>query len=192
MANFVEEGKGEAEEMRKYLIGLLVNNRYGVLTRIASMFARRGFNIESLAVGETENKAISRMTIAINGTDHDRDQLIRQLRKLHDVIHVSEMYPDSSVKRELVIMKINTDQGKRQEIMDAVNAFRSKIVDYSKRSITVEITGEGTKLEAFIELMKEYGIMEICRTGLVAMGRGDDCLTNRSVRDDDREIEEED
>ena len=76
--------------------------------------------------------------------------------------------------------------------MDAVNAFRSKIVDYSKRSITVEITGEGTKLEAFIELMKEYGIMEICRTGLVAMGRGDDCLTNRSVRDDDREIEEED
>ena len=192
MANLVEEGKGEAEEMRKYLIGLLVNNRYGVLTRIASMFARRGFNIESLAVGETENKAISRMTIAINGTDHDRDQLIRQLRKLHDVIHVSEMYPDSSVKRELVIMKINTDQGKRQEIMDAVNAFRSKIVDYSKRSITVEITGEGTKLEAFIELMKEYGIMEICRTGLVAMGRGDDCLTNRSVRDDDREIEEED
>ncbi len=187
----VYEEKGEAKEMRKYLIGLLVNNRYGVLTRIASMFARRGFNIESLAVGETENKAISRMTIAINGTDHDRDQLIRQLRKLHDVIHVSEMYPDSSVKRELVIMKINTDQGKRQEIMDAVNAFRSKIVDYSKRSITVEITGEGTKLEAFIELMKEYGIMEICRTGLVAMGRGDDCLTNRSVRDDDREITEE-
>ena len=173
-------------EEKKYLIGLLVNNRYGVLTRISSLFSRRGFNIESLAVGETDNRSVSRMTIAISGTDHDRDQIIRQLRKLHDVMHVSEMYPNSSVKRELVLLKVSTDQGKRQEIMDAVNAFRSKVVDYSKRSITLELTGEGSKLEAFIDLMREYGILEICRTGLVSMGRGDDCLVNRGERDQEQ------
>ena len=171
-------------EERKYMIGLLVNNKYGVLTRISSLFSRRGFNIESLAVGETDNRSISRMTICVVGTEHDRDQILRQLRKLHDVIHVSEMYPKTSVKRELVIMKVVTDQGKRQEIMDAANAFRSKIVDYSRHSITLELTGEGSKLEAFIDLMKEFGILEICRTGLVALGRGDDCLVNRSEKDD--------
>ena len=172
-------------EERKYLIGVLVNNKYGVLSRISSLFSRRGFNIDSLAVGETDNREISRMTICVVGTEHDRDQILRQIRKLHDVIHVSEMYPNSSVKRELVLVKVATDQGRRQEIMDAANAFRSKIVDYSLSSITLELTGEGSKLEAFIDLMKEFGILEISRTGLVAMGRGEDILVNRSEKDDE-------
>jgi acetolactate synthase-1/3 small subunit len=169
--------------MKKYMIGLLVNNQYGVLSRISALFARRGFNIDSLAVGETDNRNISRMTITITGTEHDRDQLIKQLGKLHDVLYIKEMKAGESVCRELVILKVSADKTNRQEIMDAANVFRNKIIDYSPRSITLEITGESGKLDAFIELMKEYGILEMCRTGIVSLKRGDECLADTAGLD---------
>ena len=169
--------------MNKYKIGLLVNNKYGVLTRIASLFARRGYNIDTLTVGETDNPAISRMTIMITGNDHDRDQIIKQLGNLHDVLYVKEMVTGESVCRELVLLKVAANRTNRQEIMDAANVFRNKIIDYSPRSITMEMTGESSKLDAFIELMKEYGILEMGRTGVVSLKRGDECLdgTNASA-----------
>lgn len=162
--------------MEKYMIGLLVNNKYGVLSRISSLFAKRGFNIDSLAVGETDNRDISRMTITITGNGHDRDQIIKQLAKLHDVLHVGEMKIGESVCRELVLLKVAADKTNRQEIMDAANVFRNKVIDYSPRAITLELTGESGKLEAFVELMKEYGILELCRTGIVSLKRGEECL----------------
>ena len=165
--------------MKKYMIGLLVTNKYGVLTRIASLFARRGYNIDTLTVGETVNPQVSRMTIMITGNDHDRDQMIKQLRKLHDVHFVKEMVAEKSVCRELVLLKVATDRSNRQEIIDAANVFRNKIIDYSTDAITMELTGETKKLDAFIELMKEYGILELGRTGVVSLKRGDECLNKQ-------------
>ena len=162
--------------MNKYIIGLLVNNKYSVLTRISSLFARRGYNIDSLTVGVTNNPEISRMTITLTGDDHDRDQVIKQLDKLHDVLFVKEMNHDESVFRELVLLKVATTKANRQEIIDAANVFRNKIIDYSPQAITMELTGEGRKLDAFIELMSEYGILELGRTGIVSLKRGDKCL----------------
>ena len=137
--------------MKKYMIGLLVTNKYGVLTRIASLFARRGYNIDTLTVGETVNPQVSRMTIMITGNDHDRDQMIKQLRKLHDVHFVKEMVAEKSVCRELVLLKVATDRSNRPEIIDAANVFRNKIIDYSTDAITMELTGETKKLDAFID-----------------------------------------
>lgn len=168
--------------MKKYMIGLLVTNKYGVLTRIASLFARRGYNIDTLTVGETVNPQVSRMTIMITGNDHDRDQMIKQLRKLHDVHFVKEMVAEKSVCRELVPLKVATDRSNRQEIIDAANVFRNKIIDYSTDAITMELTGETKKLDAFIELMKEYGILELGRTGVVSLKRGDECLDGTNSR----------
>ena len=168
--------------MKKYMIGLIVNNKYGVLTRIASLIARRGYNIDTLTVGETVDPSISRMTIMITGTDHDRDQLVKQLRKLHDVHYAKEMIREASVSRELVLLKVATNKNNRQEIIDAVNVFRNKIIDYSPEAVTIEITGESTKLDAFIELMKPFGILELGRTGVVSLKRGSDCLDGTTVK----------
>ena len=162
--------------MKKFIIGLIVLNQSGVLTRISGMFARRGFNIDSLVVGETEDPKFSRITITMTGEDYDRDQIIKQLNKLHDVYEVQEMSPESIVSRELIIIKVAATSETRQEIMNAANVFRNKIIDFSRESLCIEMTGEGTKLDAFIELMKHYGIIELCRTGIVSMNRGLQCL----------------
>ena len=162
--------------MQKFIISLLVSNQFGVLTRVSGMFARRGFNIDSLTVGVTENPDYSRMTVTMTGDYYARDQIIQQLRKLHDVKEVMEMDPANSVSRELILIKVATASETRQEIMDAVNVFRSKIIDYSASSVCMEITGEPAKLDAFVELMRPYGIIEMCRTGLVSMERGNTCL----------------
>lgn len=164
--------------MKKYTIGMLVSNQFGVLTRISGMFARRGFNIDSLVVGVTEDPARSRMTITMMGEDADRDQIIRQLEKLHDVYVVREMEPATIVSRELIMIKVAATSATRQEIIDAVNVFRNKIIDYTPESLCIELTGEASKIEAFIELMKNYGIIEMCRTGLVALDRGTKSLGN--------------
>ncbi len=168
--------------MKRYMIGLLVNNKYGVLTRIASLIARRGYNIDTLTVGETVDPSISRMTIMITGTDHDRDQVIKHLRKLHDVHFVKEMVRSASVCWELVLLKVAANKITRQEIIDAVNVFRNKIIDYSAESITIEVTRETTKLDAFINLMKPYGILEIGRTGIVSLKRGQECLDGTDLK----------
>ena len=158
--------------MKKYIIGMLVSNQSGVLTRISGMFGRRGFNINSLAVCETENPEFSRMTISMIGEDYDRDQSIKQLQKMHDVYEIKEMDPKKIVSRELALIKVKADKKNRQEIMDAVNVFRSKIIDYTPNSMCIEMTGETDKIEAFIKLVKPYGIIELCRTGVVSLDRG--------------------
>ena len=135
--------------MEKYVFSILVSNRFGVLTRVSSMFTRRGFNIDTLTVGETESPEFSRITISMRGDEYSKTQIIKQLSKLHDV---------------------------KQDILAAVDVFRSKIVDYSPDALCIEITGESSKINAFIELVKPFGIMEICRTGIVALERGSNCL----------------
>ena len=158
--------------MNKYTIGLLVKNRYGVLSRISSMFSRRGFNIDSLTVGETADSTVSRMTITLTGNSHDRDQIVKQLAKLHDVITVSDMSGGEVVSRELVIIKVRADHETRQEIMNAANVFRANVVDYSPLSMMLEITGSEEKINALVAILKDYGLIEIARTGIVAVERG--------------------
>ncbi|MDE5582118.1 MAG: acetolactate synthase small subunit [Ruminococcus sp.] len=161
---------------KQYIIGVIVSNISGVLSRVSGMFTRRGFNIDSLTVGETESGEFSRITIAFHGDHEIRDRIIRQLDKLHDVKEVEILDRHETVTRELLLIKVRNQPDTRQDIMTAVEIFRSKIVDYSPSSLTVELTGETTKIDAFIELVKPYGIMEMCRTGIVALERGDKCL----------------
>ena len=162
--------------MTKYVFGILVANKFGVLTRVSSMFTRRGFNIDTLTVGETQSPEFSRITISMMGDEYSKTQIIKQLDKLHDVKQVEVMERDETVTRELLLIKIKNDSATRQDVLSAVDVFRTKIIDYSPDALCVEITGESSKINAFIELVKPYGIMEMCRTGLVALERGGNCL----------------
>ena len=162
--------------MTKYVFGILVANKFGVLTRVSSMFTRRGFNIDTLTVGETQSPEFSRINISMMGDEYSKTQIIKQLDKLHDVKQVEVMERDETVTRELLLIKIKNDSATRQDVLSAVDVFRSKIIDYSPDALCVEITGESSKINAFIELVKPYGIMEMCRTGLVALERGGNCL----------------
>lgn len=162
--------------MEQYVIGVIVSNISGVLSRVSGMFTRRGFNIDSLTVSETESSGFSRMTISFHGNDDIKDRILRQLQKLHDVREVEVLDSKDTVIRELLLIKIRNKAEARQDIMTAVEIFRSKIVDYSPTSLTCELTGELSKIDAFIELIKPYGIMEMCRTGIVAIERGENCL----------------
>lgn len=161
---------------KQYIIGVIVSNLAGVLSRVSGMFTRRGFNIDSLTVSETESSEFSRITIAFHGEAEIKDRIIRQLDKLHDVKAVEVLDRHETVTRELLLIKVRNNPETRQDIMTAVEIFRSKIVDYSPSSLTIELTGEVTKINAFIELVKPYGIMEMCRTGIVAIERGENCL----------------
>ena len=140
------------------------------------MFTRRGFNIDTLTVGETQSPEFSRITISMMGDEYSKTQIIKQLDKLHDAKQVEVMERDETVTRELLLIKIKNDSATRQDVLSAVDVFRSKIIDYSPDALCVEITGESSKINAFIELVKPYGIMEMCRTGLVALERGGNCL----------------
>ena len=164
--------------MEKYVFSILVSNKFGVLTRVSSMFTRRGFNIDTLTVGETESPEFSRITVSMMGDEYSKTQIMKQLGRLHDVKQVQIMEHDETVTSELLLIKIKNDSQTRQDIMSAVDVFRSKIVDYSPDALCIEITGESSKINAFIELVKPFGIMEICRTGLVALERGSRCLRN--------------
>ena len=163
-------------EDNKYIIAVLVANISGVLSRVSGMFTRRGFNIDSLTVGETESSGFSRITIAFHGDDDMKERILQQLQKLHDVREVEVLDTKDSVIRELLLIKVRNKSESRQDIMTAVEIFRSKIVDYSPTALVCELTGESTKIDAFIELLKPCGIMEMCRTGLVAIERGENCL----------------
>ncbi|MGN1195070.1 MAG: acetolactate synthase small subunit [Acutalibacteraceae bacterium] len=156
----------------KFVIAVYVDNKFGVLTRVTSMFTRRGFNIDTLTVGETENSKYSRITISMSGDGYARDQMINQLRKLHNVKKVEFLDRDESLSRELLLIKIKNDPTYRQDVLSAVDIFRSKIIDYSTEALCIEITGETSKINAFIEILKPYGIIEMCRTGVVALERG--------------------
>ena len=156
----------------KFVIAVYVENKFGVLTRVTSMFTRRGFNIDTLTVGETENPKYSRITISMSGDGYAREQMINQLRKLHNVKNVEYLDRDESLSRELLLIKIKNDPAYRQDVLSAVDIFRSKIIDYSTEALCIEITGETSKINAFIEILKPYGIIEMCRTGVVALERG--------------------
>ena len=158
--------------MNKFVIAVYVDNKFGVLTRVSSMFTRRGFNIDALTVGETESPEYSRITICMSGNGYARDQMINQLRKLYNVKKVELLEPDDSINRELMLIKVKNNPNNRQDIMTAVNIFRSKIIDYSSDALCIEITGESTKIDAFVEIMRAYDIIEMCRTGVVALERG--------------------
>lgn len=163
----------------QFILSILVSNHFGVLTRVSGLFSRRGFNIDALSVGETEDPNFSRMTIVSTGDEYIKDQIVKQLEKLHDVKYVEIMDARNTVVRELMIVKIRAQQGQRGELIEAVNVFRGKVVDFSPESISVEITGEQSKLDAFVEYVKPYGIMELCRTGATALGRGSSCLIKK-------------
>lgn len=161
--------------MKRFVIAVLVSNISGVLTRVSSMFTRRSFNIDSLTVGETESSEFSRITITFRGDDYVKEQILKQLYKLHDVKEAKVLENDT-VQRELLLIKVKNCPETRQDILAAVDIFRSKIIDYSTTSLCCELTGETTKINAFIELLKPFGIIEMCRTGLVALERGSNCL----------------
>ncbi len=156
----------------KHTISVLVENKFGVLARISTLFAARGFNIDSLAVGETENPDVSRMTIVVRGDDKILEQVEKQLNKLIDVIKVRDFLEVPRVERDLALIKVKVDKTTRSEILQIVDIFRANIVDVSPDSAIVEVTGDEDKLEALIKLLKPFGIKEMVRTGTVAIARG--------------------
>ena len=155
----------------KFVIAVYVDNKYGVLTRVTSMFTRRGFNIDALTVGETESPEYSRITISLSGDGYAREQLINQLRKLYNVKKV-DVLEDDSIKRELMLIKVSYASKNRADILAAVDVYRAKVIDYTSDEMCIEVTGDPTKIDAFIKLMIPFGIIEMCRTGIVALDRG--------------------
>ena len=164
--------------MERHVLLVLVRNSSGVLTRVSGLFARRGFNIDSLTVGRTENSEISRMTIALNGSEEVLEQFMKQLNKLEDVLRVLRLKPENSVYRELVLIKVKADSEQRAAINEVVRIFRSKIVDISPETLTIELTGDESKINAHIKLMEEYEIKELVRTGVCALERGSNDITD--------------
>ncbi len=156
----------------RHTISVLVENKFGVLARISTLFAARGFNIDSLAVGETDDPGMSRMTIVVKGDDSVLEQVTKQLNKLVDVIKVNDFNGVDYVERGLALIKINVNKSNRAEIMQIVGIFRTRIVDVSQDSMIVEITGDEEKIDAFIKMVVPYGIREVSRTGIVALARG--------------------
>jgi len=169
----------------KYTLSVLVENHPGVLSRVAGLFSRRGFNIDSLAVGVTEDPTISRMTIVVNGDDYIVEQVTKQLNKLIDVIKVKKLNPKEAVERELALIKVNANSQTRSDIIQITEIFRANIVDVSKETLTIEISGDEDKIEALIELLKQYGIREVVRTGLIAIERGNKVISKSKSEEDD-------
>ena len=157
---------------RKHILSILVENKPGVLTRIAGLFARRGFNIESLNVGPTDDPTISRFTLTVDGALHPIDQVTKQLHKLVNVLKIRDLEPDETVARELALFKISADGPSRAEVMQVCEIFRAKIVDVTKRSVIVEVTGTKDKIDAFEQMIRPFGLIEMARTGEIAIARG--------------------
>jgi len=156
----------------KHIISALVQNEPGVLAHISTLFAGRGFNIDSLAVGETEDTAVSRMTVVVEGDEQVLEQVVKQLRKVISVLKVQDFSGRDYVERDLMLIKINAPSGRRGEIIELVTLFRGRVVDVSASELMVELSGPEKKLEAFIALVRPFGIKELCRTGRVALARG--------------------
>jgi len=156
----------------KHVISALVQNEAGVLAHVAGLFAGRGFNIDSLAVGETDDPQLSRMTIVTEGDEQILEQIVKQLRKIITVIKVQDFSGRDYVERDLMLIKVNAPKGRRSEIIELVNLFRGRVVDVCQNELMIELSGPEKKIEAFIALMKPYGIKELCRTGRIALARG--------------------
>jgi acetolactate synthase I/III small subunit len=158
--------------MMKHTLAVLVQNKSGVLSRVAALFSRRGYNIDSLAVGVTEDPEVSRITIVVHGDDHVLEQVTKQLNKLVDVIKVTDFGGDDTVERELALIKVTADTDNRAEIIQIADIFRARIIDVAPKSMTVEVTGDEGKVEAIEKLLRQFGIKEMVRTGKIAMVRG--------------------
>lgn len=163
---------------QKHVLSVLVKNSSGVLSRVAGLFSRRGYNIDSLTVGRTEDKSLSRMTITLKGDNDVLEQVKKQLDKLEDVLKVIDIKANNSVVRELVLIKVKADAEKRASINEIVKIFRCKIIDVSVETLTIELTGDENKISALIKLMEEYGIEELVRTGASALERGERTINN--------------
>lgn len=155
-----------------HIISVMVENKAGVLAKISGLFSRRGFNIESLAVGPTDDEKISRITLEVNAEEHSIEQIIKQLYKLINVIKIQELDPSNIVERELVLIKVSADSKARPEILEIVSVFRANIVDVAKKSLMIEITGDSKKVGALEDLLRPFGILELVRTGKIACSRG--------------------
>ena len=159
--------------MRKQVLSLLVENNPGVTSHISGLFSRRGYNIDSLTVGETENPKYSRMTIVVTGDDDILEQIVKQITKLEDVRRVDVLEPSDSVTRELILVKIKAEPAQRQQVISITEIFRANIVDVAKDSLMIEITGSQSKLKAFLSLVEDYEILELVRTGITGLARGE-------------------
>ena len=158
--------------MSTHVLSLLVEDKPGLLTRVAGLFARRGFNIESLAVSITEDPTVSRMTIVVGGDERSLEQISKQLNKLIDVIKVTDYQDTPHLERDLALVKVTADKNTRSELIQICDIFRAKIVDVAVDSLIIEMTGDEEKIEALLRLLRPFGIKEVCRTGIVAMARG--------------------
>jgi acetolactate synthase-1/3 small subunit len=165
-----------------HTLSVLVENKPGVLARIAGLFSRRGFNIDSLAVGPTEHPEISRMTIAVNVEGNPLEQVTKQLNKLINVIKIVELEPATSVQRELLLVKVRADADSRSHVLETVQLFRAKVIDVSTDSVTIEATGSADKLDALLRMLEPFGVRELVQSGMVAIGRGPRSITDRSLR----------
>jgi len=163
--------------MQKRVYQLLVDNTSGVLSRIAGLFSRRGYNIESITAGVTADPRFTRITIVTSGDDEILEQIEKQVAKLVDILDIKELKPEESVYRELILIKVRATAEQRQSLVAVVESFRAKIVDFASESLVIELTGNQQKLEAFIALMDDYGILELARTGIAGLGRGVDNIT---------------
>ena len=157
---------------RRHILSILVENKPGVLARISGLFSRRGFNIDTLAVGPTDDERISRITLTVDGAKHPIDQVTKQLHKLVNVLKIRDLEPAETVARELALFKIAAEGESRGQVMQFAQIFRANVIDVSKRSLTVEVTGTDDKIEAFEELVRPYGLVEMVRTGEIAVARG--------------------
>jgi len=165
-----------------HTLSVLVENKPGVLVRIAGLFARRGFNIDSLAVGPTEHDEISRMTIVVNCAKHPLEQVTKQLNKLVNVLKIVELDPGASVQRELLLVKVRAETEARTHLLETINLFRARVVDVAPDAVTVEATGDTDKLDALVRVLEPFGIKELVQSGMVGIGRGTRSITDRSLR----------
>jgi acetolactate synthase I/III small subunit len=168
--------------MSKHTLSVLVENKPGVLARIAALFSRRGFNIDSLAVGPTEHPEISRMTVVVDVEALPLEQVTKQLNKLVEVLKVVELEPAASVQREILLVKVRTDLHSRSHVLETVQLFRAKVVDVASDTLTIEVTGNRDKLAAFLEVLEPFGVKELVQSGMVAIGRGARSITDRALR----------
>ncbi len=165
--------------MTQHVLSLLVEDKPGLLTRVAGLFARRGYNIHSLAVGTTEVEGLSRITLVIDVADSPLEQVTKQLNKLINVLKIVELEPGQSVQREHMLVKVRIDQNTRSQILEAVNLFRARVVDVAPDSLVIEVTGDTQKIEALLKVLDPFGIKEIAQSGLLAMGRGSKSISER-------------
>lgn len=172
--------------MSQHTLSVLVENKSGVLARVAGLFSRRGFNIDSLAVGPTEYPDISRMTIVVSVDEPPLEQVTKQLNKLVNVIKIVELEPDASVQRELLLVKVRADLTTRSHVLEIAEAFRARVVDMSPDAVTVEATGTVRKLEALVRALEPFGIRELVQSGMVALARGPRSMTDRALRSVER------